>query len=213
MKPPRNIRLAGLLSCLLLLGASLPAAAVELTPLVGVRFGGNFNGNDNCYCGGYYYPSLSLDSSVSYGAELDIPFARGPYALEVYFSHQNTTLNNGDLLTPQIHDMDVNVIHLGVTAALPTADKRFSWLFMASGGATVFDAHSSSQTYPSLGLGVGVRWMANEHVGLRGDLRGIFSFVGDGNSIIVCNYGCSGYYSSGSVIAQGEASLGLVVRF
>jgi hypothetical protein len=174
MKGPINIRLAGLLSCVLLLGASLPAAAVELTPLFGARFGGDFS--NSCYCSG---PSLTLDSSASYGAELDVPFAHGPYALEVYFSHQNTNLAGGQYLTPPIRDMDVDVIHLGVAAAMPTADKRFSWLILASGGATVVDAHTTSQTYPSLGVGVGMRWMANDHVGLRGDLRGIFSFVGD----------------------------------
>ena len=153
----------GCLTCLALLGASLPAAAVELTPLVGVRFGGSF-GND-CYC---YQPSLNLNSSASYGGELDVPFARGPYALELYFSHQNTTLDNGQYLSPPIHDMDVNVFHVGVAAALPTNDKNFSWLIIASGGATVFDANSYSQTYPSVGLGVGMRWMANDHIGLRG---------------------------------------------
>jgi Outer membrane protein beta-barrel domain len=200
-------RFAALLACLAFVGASLPAAAVELTPLVGVRFGGSF-GND-CYC---YQPSLNLNSSASYGAELDMPFARGPYALELYFSHQNTTLNGGQYLAPAIHDMDVNVIHVGVAAALPTNDKNFSWLIIASGGATVFDANSYSQTYPSLGLGVGFRWMANDHIGLRADVRGIFNFVGDGNSVIVCNGGCGGYYS-GSLLVQGEASLGLVVRF
>ena len=202
-----KFRLAGPLTCLVLLGASLPAAAVELTPLVGVRFGGSF-GND-CYC---YQPSLNLNSSASYGAELDIPFAHGPYALELYFSHQNTTLDNGQYLAPPIHDMDVNVFHVGVAAALPTSDKNFSWLLIASGGATVFDANSYSQTYPSMGLGVGMRWMANDHVGLRADVRGIFNFIGNGNSVIACNGGCSGYYS-GSVLVQGEASLGLVVRF
>ncbi len=212
MKKPINVRLAGVLSCLLLLGASLPAAAVELTPLVGVRFGGNFSDSNNCYCGGYYGPTLNLDSSVSYGAELDIPFAQGPYALEVYYSHQNTTLNGGQSLNPPIHDMNVDVIHVGVAAALPTSDRRFSWLLIGSGGATVFDAHTASQTYPSLGFGIGLRWMASEHVGLRGDVRGVFSFVGNGNTVIVCDGGCGGYYS-GSVLAQGEASLGLVIRF
>ena len=202
-----NIRLAGLLACVALLGTSLPAAAVELTPLVGVRYGGSFG--NNCYC---YQPSLDLNSSASYGGELDIPFAHGPYAFEVYYSHQNTSLDGGQYLQPPIHDMNVDVIQMGVTAAMPTADKRFSWLLIASGGATVFDSNYSSQTYPSLGLGVGVRWMASDHVGLRGDLRGIFSFVGDGNSVIACNGGCGGYYS-GSVLVQGEASLGLVVRF
>jgi Outer membrane protein beta-barrel domain len=205
-----NVRLAGLLASLALLGTSLPAAAVELTPLVGVRFGGNFNNND-CYC--YQsYPSLNLASSASYGGELDVPFAHGPYALELYFSHQNTNLNGGQYLQPQIHDMNVNVIHAGVAAALPTNDKNFSWLLIASGGATVLDVNSYSQTYPSLGLGVGFRWMANEHVGLRADVRGIFTFVNNGNSVVVCNGGCSGYYS-GSTFVQGEASLGLVLRF
>jgi Outer membrane protein beta-barrel domain len=204
-----NIRLAGLLAGLALLATSLPAAAVELTPLVGVRFGGSFS--NDCYCY-QYQPSLNLDSSASYGAELDIPFARGPYALELYFSHQNTTLEGGQYLQPQIHDMDVNVMHVGVSAAMPTGDKAFSWLIVVSGGATVFDANSYSQTYPSLGVGVGMRWMANEHIGLRADLRGIFTFIGDGNSVVVCNGGCGGYYS-GSTLVQGEASLGLVVRF
>jgi len=202
-----RFRLAGPLACLVLLGAALPAGAVELTPLVGVRFGGNFSNDCSCY-----QPSLNLNSSTSYGGELDMPFAHGPYALELYFSHQNTTLDNGQYLVPPVRDMDINVFHIGVTAAMPTADRNFSWLIIASGGATVFDDGYSSQTYPSLGLGVGMRFMASPHVGLRADLRGIFNFVGNGNSAIACNGGCSGYYS-GSLLVQGEASIGLVVRF
>lgn len=201
------LRLAGPLAALALLGASLPAAAVELTPLVGVRFGGSFS--NSCYCN---QPNLNLNSSDAYGAQLDIPFAHGPYALELYFSHQNTTLDGGQYLTPPIRDMDVNIYHVGVAAALPTTDRNFSWLLIASGGATVFDSNSYSQTYPSLGLGVGMRWMANEHIGLRADLRGIFDFIGNGNSAFVCNGGCGGYYS-GSLLVQGEASIGLVLRF
>ncbi len=212
MKLPRNARLAAL-SCLLLMAASLPAAAVELIPMVGWRFGGSFDGNNNCYCN-YYYNSLNLDSSASYGAMLDIPFSHGPYALEIYYSHQNTTLQNGLSLSPPVHDMDVDVIHLGVSAALPTSDRNLSWLFTLSGGATILDAaNTSSQSYPSLGLGVGLRYMANEHLGLRADLRGIFSFMGSGNAFLACGYGCSGGYYSSSVLAQGEASLGLVLRF
>lgn len=207
MKRALQIQLVGLLAGLGVLGASLPAAAVELTPMVGVRFGGDLT-DYNSY---YSVPSLTLDSSVSYGGTLDIPLARGPYALELYFSHQSTDLEGGQYLQPQVHDMNVNVIHGGIAAALPTNDKRLSFLLIGTAGATEFDAHGSSNFYPSLGLGVGMRMMLSDNIGLRGDLRGIFTFL-DNNSYVACGYYCYGY-SNNNLTVQGEASVGLVVRF
>jgi hypothetical protein len=47
---------------------------------------------------------------------------------------------------------------------------------------------------------------------VRGDLRAIMSFTGSNSSVFACNGGCSLFYS-GTVVVQGEASIGIVLRF
>jgi hypothetical protein len=53
--------------------------------------------------------------------------------------------------------------------------------------------------------------MVSPHVGLRGDLRGLITFA-NGSAAIVCSGGCVGHYE-GSVVVQGEVTVGVVVRF
>jgi hypothetical protein len=199
-----------MLPYLLLIGAVAPALAVDIQPIAGLRFGGSLD--DTSHAAGSR--SLAMDSAVSYGGVVDVPLpaAYGPRAVEIYFSRQRATLHGGDLLTPQVANIDVSVMHLGLVDTVATDDPRLSWLLIGTAGATRFETDAGHDTRPSVGLGGGVRWMASEHVGLRGDLRALVNFTGGGSTSVVCNGGCKVSYS-GTVLVQGEAGIGIVLRF
>ena len=192
---------------LLLLG-SLPAGAVDLVPFAGFRFGGDVGAQQ---IGTQGPTSVSIDSSLSYGGMVDIPLS-GPRAVELYYSQQPTKLS-GTGAAP-VSDVKVSVLHVGLVETIPSADQQLSWLLVGTVGATQLTADngSGSATRPSIGLGGGLEWMATEHIGVRGDARMLLTFSGAGGGSVGCGGGCSITFH-GSLVAQGELSLGLVARF
>jgi hypothetical protein len=196
------------LVCLLSLAAALPARAVDLVPFAGLRFGGSLSTTTT---NATAPSSLSIDSAASYGGVVDVPLW-GPRSLELYYSRQPTTISGGSAFTPPLHDATVSVLQLGLVDAIPTEDPRLSWLLAGTLGATELQAAGSSVTDFSIGLGGGMLWMANEHFGLRGDLRALITFTGSSASAISCGGGCTFSFHSNAVI-QGEASVGIVLRF
>jgi hypothetical protein len=185
-----------------------PAHAVDLVPFGGFRFGGNVNAQPN---GSDTPTSLSIDGGGSYGGIIEIPLYE-PRSLEVYYSRQPTHLSAG--LTPQSGSgVTVSVLHLGLADALHADDPRVTWLLIGSAGATELSyAGGGNATRFSIGLGGAVVWMPTPHFGLRGDLRALITFTGNGTGVVACNGGCTAAFAS-SVLAQGEATIGLVARF
>ena len=198
------------LSCLVLAGSGPPSRAVDVVPIAGLRFGGELtNTNDSGTS-----QSLTIDSAASYGAIVDLPLPADTevQAIELYLSRQQTTLQSGQLLTPPVADLNISVLHVGAVGTVPTDDPRLSWLLIGTAGAARFETGAGSDTRPSIGLGGAVRWMANDHIGLRADLRALVDFTGSGGSVLACNGGCK-YIYVGTVVVQGEASIGIVARF
>ena len=204
---PKRTQLLGVyaLAGLVSLGPALPAQATDVVPFVGLRFGGDVGtqpGN-----GAVGPSSVTIDSSVSYGGVIDIPLSQ-PRSLELYYSHQPTKLSG----TSTVGDVTMNVFHVGLVDSLPSADQQLSWLLIGTVGATQLSANNGSATRPSIGLGGGFEWMATDHIGLRGDLRALLTFSGNGGGSASCGGGCSVSFH-GSLVAQGELSLGVVARF
>ena len=190
---------------LVLLAPALPARAIDLVPFVGLRFGGDLGTQPG---NGVTGPtSVTIDSSVAYGGVIDIPYSQ-PRSVELYYSHQPTKLSGSST----VGDVTMNVLHIGLVDTLPSADQQLSWLLIGTLGATELSATNGSATRPSIGLGGGFEWMATEHVGLRGDLRALLTFSGNGGGSASCGGGCSVNFH-GSLLAQGELSLGIVARF
>jgi hypothetical protein len=150
---------------------------------------------------------VTIDSSVAYGGVIDIPYSQ-PRSVELYYSHQPTKLSGSST----VGDVTMNVVHIGLVDTLPSADQQLSWLLIGTLGATELSATNGSATRPSIGLGGGFEWMATEHIGLRGDLRALLTFSGNGGGSASCGGGCSVNFH-GSLLAQGELSLGVVARF
>jgi hypothetical protein len=190
--------------------ASPPARPVDLVPMAGLRFGGELsNSSDPTQA-----QQLSIDSAASYGGIVDFPLPAPyrPRAVELYFSRQRTTVSGGELLAPPVANLDISVLHVGLADTISTDDPQLSWMLLATAGATRFEAGANHDTRPSVSLGGAIVWMANTHVGLRGDLRALVSFTGSNSSVFACNGGCT-YFYSGTIILQGEASVGIVLRF
>ena len=192
-------------SGLLFLAPALTAQATDIVPFVGLRFGGDLGTQPG---NGVTGPtSVTIDSSVAYGGVIDIPYSQ-PRSVELYYSHQPTKLSGSST----VGDVTMNVVHIGLVDTLPSADQQLSWLLIGTLGATQLSATNGSATRPSIGLGGGFEWMATEHVGLRGDLRALLTFSGNGGGSASCGGGCSVNFH-GSLLAQGELSLGVVARF
>jgi hypothetical protein len=189
----------------LLLGPALPAQATDILPFVGLRFGGDLGTQPG---NGVTGPtSVTIDSSVSYGGVIDIPYSQSR-SVELYYSRQPTKLSGSST----VGDVTMSVLHVGLVDTLPSADQQLSWLLIGTFGATELSARNGSATRPSIGLGGGIEWMATEHIGLRGDLRALLTFSGSGGGSASCGGGCSVNFH-GSLVAQGEVSVGVVARF
>jgi hypothetical protein len=205
----RLLRLSVLLG-ICLSGSALPAQAVDVVPFAGFRFGGDVTTQS----AGTSTPSnsLSLNAALSYGAVVDIPLY-DVHSLELYYSRQPTTISPGGTYVPSDRDVTVSVFHVGLVDAIPSDENpRLSWLLFGTFGGTQLSAGGETETKPSIGLGGGVLWMASEHFGIRGDIRALITFTGNGSTTAICNGGCNVALSS-SAIAQGEMSVGLVARF
>jgi hypothetical protein len=190
---------------LVLLVCTLPAQATDIVPFVGLRFGGDVGTQPG---NGVVGPtSVTIDSSVSYGGVVDFPYSQGR-SVELYYSRQPTKLSSNST----VGDVTISVLHLGLVDTLPSADQQLSWLLIGTLGATQLSASNGSATRPSIGLGGGFEWMPTEHIGLRGDLRALLTFSGSGGGSASCGGGCSVNFH-GSLVAQGEVSLGVVARF
>ena len=211
LKTSGHCRCAVLLAATALIGASFPAAATDVVPIFGGRVGGTVANRVEPYDAAGP-SSFSVASSESYGGIIDLPLAGGVRAVELYFSRQPSTLQGGEFLAPPVGALTVDVMHIGLVDSVPDEDPRLAWLLIGTGGVTRFEAHSNSDTRLSIGLGGGVRWMLSPHIGLRGDLRALVTFASGGEAVIVCSGGCAGHYQ-GALVVQGEATVGVVVRF
>jgi hypothetical protein len=181
------------------------ASSVELTPYLGLRFGGSFVDD----LGDIFF-NLEVEDGESYGAVLDIPLGdTGHWNLELIYSHQESELrSDGGLFGDPffISDIDVDYFHVGAQYVwTPGQIKPF---FGVSAGATRFSPDGfDSETRPSVAVNGGFKLMFGEHLGLRLELRAVSTLVDD-NDEVFCrgrrnNFDCYGY--DDEYFFQGEA--------
>jgi hypothetical protein len=195
-------------------------ARFEIVPLAGYIWGGSYHLDAST--GGITHPSgdLKVDDSFSYGIQLDFLAARGT-ALELIYVRQDSKLrfdpNGAAGSGPLEADWATNYIHLGGRQEFGHNPKIKPFI-MGSFGATVFDVKESgigTSTNFSLSIGGGFISMLGkeQRFGLRGQVRGWFSFVPTDDYFYWCDfYGCG--VSQGSVtLSQGEVTGGLVIKF
>ena len=193
-------------AALLALPAVAAAQKVQLTPFVGYRMFGSYEG--------YYGGDYDVKDAMSYGGVLG--FAPNPWTgIEFLYSHQGTDLEyrplNGAMETYQL---SVDQWALNGYRTLGQAGSRVQPFVGAGAGLTSFysdEALDSEQRF-TLNFDLGLKaWAPSERVAFRLDARGYMTFVGDGGGGGGCGTGGCYMATTGSIFFQGELTAGVTI--
>lgn len=201
---------------LVLLAAAciMPAAAqdleFELTPFGAARFGGNFQLDEPV---GEY----EIDDSASVGLLLN--WRHGPNTQwEILYSTQSTTavFDDPGADRPDV-DVDLHVLQLGGIYR-GDGDTVYPYLAATLGGTHVRtrSGDSDSDTFFSGSIGVGIKFLPSERLGLRLEARAYGTLI-DSSTDLFCSIGpeenvCE-IQVRGESLTQIETFAGIVFRF
>jgi len=189
------------------LSHTLPVQAVEIAPFIGHRFGGSFEDSTNAI-------GFEVADAASYGLLIDFDLEPNKQ-IEVYMSRQNTQLSTNDpLFTPNpLFDLTIDYYHIGGLYMLPEGD-RVRPFVMGSFGLTRMTpkpAGLSAENRFSLSLGGGAKIFFTKNLGMRFDVRGIYTAL-DSSSEVFCSGGCTIKLTSSGFV-QTDISAALMMRF
>ena len=183
----------------------------DVTPMVGYRAGGEFEDVDP---ESSTNNTLDLDDGTSIG--IDVGLYRDTDSFyEILYSRQESGIDSPD---PVVGSVDVATEYLQVGGTLLFPDEYWfvPWLSLTIGATRLDpDGGFDSETDFSASLGGGVRLPFNERIAANVGVRGYLTLV-DSDTAIFCvgsgDLNCL-VRTSGSTFFQGEAFLGLSVRF
>ncbi len=187
------------LSCPMVAGA----VDVEISPVLGYRFGGEFT-NDTTN------QDVDVKAAASYGLAVDVEYAPDRM-VEVFYSRQSTEIED---VSPSL-DLDVEYFQVGGVAEYTQED--YTPYLAGTIGAARFSPGGDldSETRFSLTIGGGVKWFLNEHWAVKAEGRAYFTvFDSDTEIFCVSSGGATCLFrTSGSLIWQLEANAGVTFRF
>jgi outer membrane protein with beta-barrel domain len=196
-----------------------PAAArgqtVEITPVVGYRFGGSFTAGTSTGPQGNF-GIYEVEDAASFGVHLGFRVSRDG-EIEALYSRQNTRLSTGGLFTgTPVFDLALESWNAGGNYLFKEEDARVRpYIGMGLGFTRLLPgpAGLSDETRFSASFAAGAKLWLGRHVGLRFEARGFFTFLG-GSRETFCHtaQGCQ-INAEGDAISQGDARAGLVLRF
>ena len=183
----------------------------EIAPFIGQRYGGSFS---DAYTGA----SFGLADDTAFGLVLDFD-TEPDKQIEVYLSRQNTRMTTGDPLFTgnSLFDLAIDYYHVGGLYMLPDEDSVLPYVHAFITGTIgitrMAPARSdlSTETRLSTSLGIGAKVYITRAIGLRLDMRGIFTAL-HSDTAIFCSGGCSIWISSSGFV-QAELSAALMMRF
>jgi len=192
--------------CAFLVGAPVPGANVELTPLVGYRLGGSFEEKDSG-------ESLDLDEGSVYGVLLGFPLDFQSI-VEIELVHHETELQSGSLFNGEpLFELEVNSIMAGGRYQSDT-DKVKG--FVAGGlGLTHFNPRGAgldNEFAGVLSIGGGALIPMGQHLLLRLEGRGMGTFM-ISRTEIFCNEAACVIAIEGDGFLQAEFRFGLTISF
>ena len=193
------------------LTASADRARFEVAPFGGYRIGGSFDVEDEQ---GNELRSTDFKEHASYG--LGLALYRDPNGFyELLYSRQETELEDSD---PEIDGADITIEYYQFGGTLifdyePWLRPYLSLTF----GLTRFDANSFGSEYKFSGsLGLGWRFPVSERLSFIVGGRAFGTLI-DSDTEFVCasgnGRGTCLVRSSGDLLLQGEATVGLAFRF
>ncbi len=199
------------ISTIILALSLIPAAhAVEIAPLTGHRYGGSFEDANTA-------AKFEVGDAATYGLILDFD-SEPDKQIEIFLSRQTTQMTTPGIFTGSpLFDLTIDYYHIGGLYMLPEDGSvpPFVHPFVSGtfGLTRMTPKHSdlTTENHLSLSLGGGAKFFLARNLGLRFDVRGIYTML-NGDTSIFCSGGCT-IKVNGTGFVQMEAGAALVMRF
>jgi hypothetical protein len=182
------------------------AVGVEVTPFAGHRYGGSFvDANTGA--------SFEVADANAFGLVLDFD-SEPDKQIEVFLSRQNTHLSTTGTFTGNpLFDLTIDYYHIGGLYMLPDFDRVRPFVSGTFGLTRMAPkrADLSTENRFSISLGGGAKIFFSRNLGLRFDVRGIYTAM-NSDSAVFCSGGCTIKVNSSGFV-QTEISAALMMRF
>jgi hypothetical protein len=203
-----------LFSLLCLLFISITASAkergnVEITPLVGYRFGGDFDAaNDEAAI----TTTIKLNEDISYGFLLAWDYDKNRQG-ELLVSHYTSQFSQPMNTITSNNNLSITYAHLGGNVPISTGKVPF---FVSGGlGLTHFspdDSELSNETRFSLHIGLATKIPVSDNISLRFGGR-VYATLFNSDSQIFCNEAHCAISISSDLWIQSEVNAGITFSF
>jgi hypothetical protein len=192
------------------------AQTVEITPVIGYRFGGGFAA-DSGVEGDNPSRDLSVKEAGAWGIHLGIRVAADG-EIEALYARQPTELRTDGLFTGEpLFDLTLETWQLGGLYLLGDEGARLRPFVGAGFGVTRLLPGPSGlqeETRFSASFAAGLKAALARHLALRLEARGFFTVLeGDGDPFCRTGSGTCAVRVTGSDISQAEIRAGLALRF
>lgn len=197
---------------------SLPAMAqnnnnFEITPLIGYRFGGDFqSGAENAR------QKLKIEEEANYGLIFAWPFDHQRQG-EVLLSHYETNFIDNTGVTPTTAplntDLSVSYLHVGGNTPVNEGKSKIPlWVSGGLGLTHISPGHNqlSNETRFSINLGLFTKYAVTENISLRLGSRIYATFFDSASEVLCDNASCS-IYVDGDLWIQSEVNAGVTITF
>ena len=189
---------------------STNVSAIEITPLVGHRNGGDFVDTETDI-------THTIEGSEMYGLIIGWPLDKN-HDMEIYYSHQSSKLKSVNVTIPTIASttdipLTVDYLHIGGTAPITDTGPVLTFVTGGLGFAYLSPDISGLQSdlRASFSIGLGLKYLFTENIALRLETRGLATLF-NSNSALFCNGGCS-LSVNGSLFWQAEVFAGIGFKF
>lgn len=205
------MRVIVILACALVFTA-LPSMAkqalnVEITPLIGYRFGGDFDtSKDKVHHG------VELSEETSYGLLTAWSFDRKRQG-ELLISHYNTLFSQSNDFSAGNTGLGITYAHIG--GNVPISEGSMPFYVTGGFGLTHLapkDEQLGNETRFSINVGLATKLELSERISLRLDSR-IYGTFFNSDSAIFCDIDTCAVYISSDIWFQSEVSAGITYRF
>ena len=179
----------------------------EITPLIGYRFGGNFDTNRS-----EAHNRIELSEETSYGLLSAWSFDRKRQG-EFLVSHYNTSFSNADDFSAGNTDLSITYAHIG--GNVPVSDGPLPIYVTGGFGLSHLapkDEALSDETRFSINVGLASKVSLTENVSLRLDGR-LYGTFFNSDSAVFCDVDTCAIYISSDIWFQSEVSAGITYRF
>ena len=205
------MRVIVVLACALAF-TTLPSMAkqalnVEITPLIGYRFGGDFDTSKD-----KVHNRIELNEATSYGLLTAWSFDSKRQG-ELLISHYSTNFSHSDDFSASNSGLGITYAHIG--GNVPISEGPIPFYVTGGFGLTHLDpkdAKLSSETRFSINVGLASKIELSERLSLRLDSR-VYGTFFNSDSAVFCDEAICGIYISSDIWFQTEVSVGLTYRF